>query len=618
MTIIFPNLSPSQPIVIDTETTGLTWGDVIVGFVLTWGNSLEQSLYYPIRHTGGNNIENPEKIISYFKELLEIQKHVIFHNGAFDLEMLYKEDIHVKGFIEDTQINAALIDELQLGGFSLENCCEIYNLPVKKSVGIYQYLASKYGGAPSKKQMGNYHYLPGDDPIGVEYARLDGCSTFALWERQQIDLDEVISAKGNRRKVWKVECDLIPILHRAKMKGVKIDEEKLHKVKKHVEIMTNEALKEVNNINVRSPKQVKEYVLNYVDPEDVPKTPKGNMSFKEDYLSTFEAGKKILAVRELRTLINMFIDPFINRFIRNGRVHPSFSQTFNDEKGTISGRLSCFNPNLQQITKRKYIIAALLRQIFLSDLYFTWYERDYDQAEYRLFADYANIDRLIKGYNDGTTDIHTWVSELLNIERVKAKNVNFGSIYGIGIANLANLLGIPLGEARALRKILYAQVPEANPYSSNSFSYQAQKVMEEKGFVRTIMGRVKHLERFPNGALNLDKAYRAIAYIIQGSCADCLKRKMVEVDNYFQSECKGDADFLFSVHDAINYQIRSVNNESKIDNEVKRIMESFGQEDYITLRVKMTTQVASGPNWGVATFGEDKFNQYLTEANFVS
>lgn len=592
---MFPDLSTSNAIALDTETSGLSMHtDYIVGFVLTWSPDPADSKYYPIRHEGGANLE-AAPVVEYFKKLLlRTDLRVIMHNAEFDLMMLHRDGITVEGPTEDTGINAALINE-NMKSFSLAGCCEFHHVQAKKSEPMYEHLAQVFGGKADRHQMANYYKLAGDDEVAVDYACGDGTSTFQLWQAQQKELDD-----QELRRVWNVECRLIKTLHRAKMRGIHVDVNRLDEVQEQIENELAIAEAEVDHINIGSGAEVQawlekqiargEHVPAWVNTEPTKRFPQGKPSFTGKYLGRFPVGQKLSAVRKLAKLSNGFITPLRETHLVGNKVYPSFSQTKSDDWGTVTGRMSSFKPNMQQVPKKDKRLGKIFRRIFIPPPGMTWWEMDYSQCEYRLFAHYSKSETLIRGYNEEGLNMHKIVADMLGQSYDFAKNMNFGILYGMGDKSLAGHLGVSLAEAKEYRARYFQMIPEAKDVTEMS-----AKICRKHGYIRTLLGRKR---RWMNPR-KFD--YQALNAFCQGGNADIMKLKMVETEDYMMSE--GVGEYGFSVHDANEFFLPV--NDNRTSEEVRRICEDLSDAPFKhPLRVDMKMDSGSGANWSIASYGE--------------
>lgn len=603
----FNAIRASNEIVIDVETSGLDkHRNFICGYVFTVGPAEDQTWYLPIRHQGGMNIPgaripkdkhdwNPSDVHPLEKRIAEIladpSKHWIGHNIKYDLWMLLRHGMKVAGSVEDTAVNAALIDENQRG-FSLENCAKVMGV-TPKATDIYPYIASymavKGVKCPEGKDaMAHYWEMPADERT-CAYARDDGIST---WELRQKQLEEIFRSdeKGDTlEQVYKVERRVTRTLFRIESRGVPVDVNRLELVKHKVNAKLTEAMEKLpKGLNVRSSPAVKKFLISQGITDGWPVTEKGNASFPEEYLSTFDVGNDIVAVRKFRNLNSTFIEGSIMGHLWEGKVHCNLNQLKADEYGTVSGRLSSSNPNMQQIPKRDKILAPLLRQLF-RDKNRLWFSADYKQQEYKVFAFYARSQAVLEAYRkDPYTDYHQLVADMLGVERdPAAKRINLGTIYNMGAPKLALGLGVPLSVATDYMDRMRRMMPEAK-----KFNKTAEMVAKKRGYVKTILGRRR---RFPNGEF----AHKAGNAVIQGSSADITKLKMVEIDEFLESE-NSNTEMILQVHDSLEFLFDPA--EQKIIDEAMRIMQNFSEDQMLYLDVPMTVDIGSGLSWGHATF----------------
>lgn len=373
---LFRRIEDSKLLVYDSETDGLDWRtNRIVGHVFTFSAKPQDSWYVPVGHASGKNIPRKkfhDKLRKTWARCMD--GTMVMHNAAFDLSMLANESLEYGGRLEDTMINAALIDELQ-GKYNLAYCCQIAGVQPKKGDRLYQHLAAKFGGEVKQSQMGNFWKLAADDPLGVDYATGDGTSTWQLRDKQI----EQITAQ-DLTKVWDIECRLIPILARLTRRGIRVDEERLEQLLKY----TTEKAEQLRagffkDFNEKSPIHMKRLFTD-AGITDWPMTPKGAASFPEVWLKTTPVGQRVIQVRKLSHMKNSFLDPIKERHLFNGRVHGQYTQLKQDDYGTVTGRLSMHDPNMQQAHKRNKELGPLFRSLFLADEGMVWGSVDYSQC----------------------------------------------------------------------------------------------------------------------------------------------------------------------------------------------------------------------------------------------
>ena len=579
----FSRVAKSSVIVLDTETNGLDWRENhIVGYVFSVGPDPSDQYYLPVRHKSGPNYD-PGQIAARIRDEVASRTNlrVIFHNASFDLHMLANEGINLSAEIHDTMINAALIDE-NVGKYSLDACAQRSGVQAKKGDELYTRIAEIVGCKADRNSMAHYWELPGDDPVAIEYATGDGITTYQLWQHQQSLL-----AAQELQTVHKVECDLIPVLHRMERRGVAISEKRLDEVVGIVDDRLITARAVLGDLNVRSSVQVRK-LMETAGHTDWPLTDKGNPSFTEPWLSTFELGQSILVIRKLSNLQNSFLGPMKERHMYHGRVHATFNQLKQDDYGTVTGRLSSSSPNMQQVPKRDYDLGSLFRSIFIPDDGMTICEADYSQCEFRLFAFYSQSKVLKEGYRaDPPVDIHTQVATMLGVDRdPTAKRMNMGLMVGMGAKALAGHLGITVDEGSRWHSEYHEKMPEAK-----IFAKRAEQAARQRGWVKTLIGRRRH---FPDPNFT----YKAGNAIIQGANADIIKIKMVEVDQYLNSV---GGSLLLSIHDSLVFQYPDGRDD--IREGVVRIMGDVGPDSLMPLDVPMVVDFKYGKDWNIATYG---------------
>ncbi len=600
---VLKRLSSADKVVIDVETSGLDWkNNYIVGYVFTFSSNPNDSYYIPVRHRSNNlydflppedasieGIKTLNKIHPFEMDINSIFKerniHLIGHNLAFDLKFLHKHRIDItKCTFEDTMINAGLINEYR-SSYSLENCCIDAGVQPKKGHELYQYLKGKFGGPDTSKQMANFWLLDGEDEMGVEYAKGDGTSTYQLWEKQQDDLD-----KQDLRQVWLLENKVIRVLHRIVTRGVNIDENRLDKVANQTTRKLEEAKSNLPlDLNIRSGAQMKS-LFDSAGVIDYPVTDKGNPSFAESWLLTNDLGRKIVAARKYGNLINSFINPMY-AYIHQGRIHTEFNQSRSDQYGTITGRLSSSRPNMQQVPKRNVELGKLFRSVFIPDEGMIWGSVDYSQCEPRLLAHYSKCKVLLSGYlSNPPIDAHTAVAKAAGIDRDAGKRLNQGLLTGMGKAKLIAELGVSEAQGEKIWDDYFKSMPEIKILQRTAASK-----MKITGFVKSILGRRARLDTRTH-----DMSYKAVNRLLQCGNADIIKKAMVDIDNYLESE--GDqVHMLLSIHDSIDFQFYE-DNRPQFERALE-IMQDFGPDRGVSLLVPMDVDVGEGKNWAEASYG---------------
>lgn len=586
-------LALANTVVIDVETNGLDWRhNHIVGWVFTFGPSTDETFYLPVRHKTGPNLDPSKVNAMIMSHQNSTPRHWVGHNLSFDLGFISKEGITLNGTFEDTMINECLLNEFETS-YSLAACADRCGVQSKKIEEILRHISSITGDEVHKNLMGKFWELNAADPMAVEYATGDGTTTWQLWEVQQNRLDI-----QDLRRVWGVECKLIPVLHRMSQRGIKVDVDRLNRIKERVEKDLVEYKGLIGEeINPRSSVQMKNFFTKH-GVTDWPLTPKGNPSFPEEWLVTSEIGRKFVRVRQYSNLLNSFINPMLERHLYKGRVHSQFNQLKSDDYGTVTGRLSSSNPNLQQVPKRNKELGIMFRSIFTPDEGMLWGSADYSQAEPRLLAYYSGCRVLIDGYNaNPPVDAHTSVANSAGIDRQSGKRLNQALLTGAGIKKATAMLGKPPKEAEDIVNKYFEAMPEIR-----NLQHVAAKKMKAAGYVKSILGRRARLE-------GPGYEYKAVNRLLQCSNADMIKQSMVLIDEYCRSE--GGIDMINNVHDSIDFQYEP-GKRSAYD-EALRIMCDFPVIDVVPIEVEED----SGDNWAVASYGEEDYVKVMSGKELI-
>ena len=348
------------------------------------------------------------------------------------------------------------------------------------------------------------------------------------------------------------------------------------------------------------------------------KTAKGNAKLDEAWLSTTEPGSKIVTLRQNRTLKDSFLKPMLDTHLWNGRVHPNYNQTKSDDYGTVTGRLSCSDPNLQQASKRNATIGRMHRSCFLADEGMIWGSVDYAQCEPVLLAVYSGAKVLLEGFRaNPPRDAHSSVTKAVNSDwnrmdqeefdrvvvptpefkkaRDIGKRVNQTLLTGGGQGVLTEKYGIPPNEVKRIWADYFRALPEIKRLQKTSGN-----IMRNRGFVVSLLGRRARLRGFPQ---DRSKSYTSVNRLLQCGNADIIKLKMVEVDEYLKSEGRP-IDMINSVHDSLDFQFHEEHRQHYYN--CLGIMEDFGPDAQIKLSVPLRVEEGEGPDWAVATFGPEK------------
>jgi DNA polymerase-1 len=600
-------LDSEKDLAFDVETGGHIPGD---GAPLDWrrgyvcGYSLsdgETAHYISVRHASGNDIDASfvPMFESNVNEAIKRRKNrLIGHNIKFDYHFGLAHGIDLGKNIEDTMVNEAIINENKRS-YNLENTAKGYPGVVgKKGKMLYEHIGNTFNITPDSSSMGHFYRLPGNDPLVIEYGAGDTLSTFQVRQKQRVEIE-----KQELQTIHELERRLTRVLMKMERRGILIDEQELENVRAKVDDLHMQAYAalpvahDVDNpiFNPKSRNDLKKY-FEYCEIFDWPFTdpteryPEGQPSFNKKFLKKYEEGLIILEARKYDTFKSMFLDAF-TKHINKGVINANFNQAVGEFGGARPGRLSCRDPNMQFVPKRDEFLGKIFRKIFVARPGYIFVELDYSQAEPRLFTHYSGEPTLLSGYNSTPyVDMHQIAADYMGVSREVAKNLNLGMMYVMGVQALAGHLGIDENEARAISNLWHRTFPRVS-----AFTKIASKRAANRGYVFTILGR---RARFSDPRWS----YRAANRIVQGGCADILKYKMVEIDNYLEeNNLEDEIRMLLSIHDALLFEIKLGNHEHHIAN-IKKMMEDVNGDPF-NLKIPFVAQYKYGKNWSEATYG---------------
>ena len=641
-----------------------------------------QTFYFPIAHHMTDNL-NTKETWNYLNEKVFQNKDItkVFHNAMYDVCWIRSATGQMlKGKLLDTMIAASVIDETRMR-YSLDSISKDY---LKESKYKYD-LAEKvleWSNGMIKDPMSNMHKLP--HHLVKDYAEQDVNLTLKLWELFEKKLDEVlytkIKADGSKefktcRKIFELETKLFPCLVDMKFKGVRIDVEKakvlgkllekrrdnlLKIIKKHTDVdidiwaassikalLEHEKITDYEKTKDRKKKLKGKDGKNILDDKGEPKTelvPSTTPKLPKDYLKTHKNRflRMIVKARECDKAKNTFVEGLLD-FVHEGRIHADINQIRSDQGGTVTGRFSMSNPNLQQIPS-KGIIGKKMRELFIPDEGCVWGSFDYSQQEPRIVVHYAltlypyknpdiempnnlreSLERIEKSYKTSDVDFHQVVADMAQISRTTAKTINLGLFYGMGKIKLASELNLTKAQANTLFNTYHEKAPFVKKLSQDLIEFaEDNKLLFTLGDRFCRFNRWETRDREWNSKINrydpvdilteekaktafkaelLDKfkdsiadnymkdftnyykpafTYKALNRLIQGSAADMTKKAMVDL--YEQGILP-----QIQIHDELCLSIKN-------DKEAKKVEQTMKYA--IPLKVPNKVNYKKGSNWG--------------------
>tara|TARA_E500000318_G_scaffold50874_1_gene47610 strand:+ start:811 stop:2667 length:1857 start_codon:yes stop_codon:yes gene_type:complete len=601
----FPDLSGYKYIAIDLETYdpdlkkkgsgALRHNGFIVGVAVAvegWSG------YYPIRHREGNL--DPNKVMQWVKEICSYDNVKLFHNAMYDVCWLKSYNIDVKGHIIDTMVMLSLVDENRLW-YSLNSAAYDYLGQVKSEKALEE--AAARAGVNAKEEM---HKLPAMD-VGT-YAEKDAELTLELFKVLSREIQ-----KQNLQNVFDLETQLFPCLIDMKFKGVRVDLEEAHKLKQTLVSKEEALLLEVKKeTGIETEIWAARSIAKVFDKLSLPysRTLKSNApSFTKNFLQEHKHPlvQKIAKAREINKAHTTFIDTILKHSYK-GRIHADINPIKSDLGGTVTGRFSYSNPNLQQIPARNKDLGPMIRSLFIPEENHTWGCFDYSQQEPRLVVHYAastepicfddSVSKIVEKFKNDSVDFHQTVADMAGISRSQAKTINLGLFYGMGKAKLQAELGL---NTKAEAENLFNQYHDNVPFVRelmNRTSAHAQT----SGSIATLLGRKCRFDKWEpatfgmHSPMTLEEAertygrgrirraftYKALNKLIQGSAADMTKKAMLDL---YQ---EGIVPHI-QIHDELDISVES-------EEQAKKIIEIM--QNAVTLAVPNKVDYESGKNWG--------------------
>ena len=623
----FPSLKGYSHVAIDLETKDPGLKSMGSGAIRGHGNIVGiavavegWSAYYPIAHEGGGNMDK-DKVMAWIKEVCAAPNIKLFHNAMYDVCWLRAAGVKIYGKIIDTMVMASLLDENRLW-YTL-NSIAFDKLGKTKNETALNEAAQSWGIDP-KSEM---YKLPAMY-VG-NYAEKDAQLTLELYTvlNKDIQLNKL-------NNIFELETDLFPCLIDMKFKGVRVDIEKAQQLKRQLVKQENELLLKIKQETGIEPQiWAAKNIAEIFDKRELKyeRTEKSSApSFTKNFLSEHKDPivQMIAKAREINKAHTTFIDTIL-KFTHKGRIHADINPIRSDQGGTVTGRFSYANPNLQQIPARNKELGPMIRSLFLPEVDHKWGCFDYSQQEPRLVVHFAaendlikndkSIKEIIQKFKNNDVDFHKIVADMAGISRDQAKTINLGLFYGMGKAKLQAELGL---STKNEAEELFNQYHESVPFVKQLMLATINEVNDsETGSIKTILGRQCRFNKwevniFKRGTMNtlfntkeeaqaqfikewvemypaaikekiIPKVKRSLTYkalnkLIQGSAADMTKKAMLDLYK------EGIVPHI-QIHDELDISVID-------DNQAKKIVEIM--EGAVTLAIPNKVDYESGETWG--------------------
>ena len=609
-----PNIFETKQIAVDVETRdpniktlGPGWArndGEVVGYAIAvdgWSG------YIPIRHKYGGNLD--ERIVNkWLKKVFESPADKIMHNAQYDAGWIRRMGFTLNGRIIDTMLISALLDENRFS-YSLNALAYDHLGKVKSEKGLTE--AARGFGLDPKAELWKMPAMY----VGP-YAEGDAELTLELWN--------YLSGQLGKEDLWPIanlELELLPCLIDMTWRGVRVDQDKVERTRTSLLKREKDILAQIKklvgyDIEIWAAASIsKAFEALSID---YPRTEKGAPSFTKQFLSdhSHQLPQLIVQARNLNKTSGTFINTILKHCHSDGRIHSHINQIRSDDGGTVSGRISMNNPNLQQIPARDPELGPMIRSLFLPEEGEKWAAIDFSQQEPRILVHYAyiygkskgltldGVGEFVHGYrNNPDMDFHTMVAEMAQIPRKQAKTINLGLMYGMGVGKMSDQLDITLEEAKELVRQYHTRVPFVKMLMTG-----VQNRLNDKGSsgsIRSLLGRKCRFDLWEPDTFAMNKAlpyreavqehgettrlkraytYKALNRLIQASAADMTKKAMINI-------YKTGRIPLIQIHDEIAMSVKDENDAEKI----AQMMETA-----VDLEVPSKCDVEIGPDWGSA------------------
>ena len=610
----FPDLKDHKYISIDLETRDPNLKSKGSGALINEGEIVGIAVavegwsgYYSFGHKEGNFFDE-SVVMGWIKEICALPNVKLFHNAMYDVCWLRAYGVQINGHIVDTMVMASLVDENRLW-YSLNSLSIDYLGQIKDETALRA--AADKAGIDAKSEMWRLPAMY----VG-SYAEKDAELTLELFKKLSIEIKN-----QDLTKVFDLETQLFPCLIDMKFKGVRVDVEAAHKLKKQLASQEESLLLEVKKETGIEPQiWAARSIAKVFDKLNLPyertvktKAPSFTKNFLQEHKNPIV--QRIAKAREINKAHTTFIDTII-KYQYKGRIHADINPIRGDGGGTVTGRFSYSNPNLQQIPARNKQLGPMIRSLFIPENNHKWGCFDYSQQEPRLVVHYAatkfkgdeEVTEIVERFQNNTVDFHQTVADMANISRTQAKTINLGLFYGMGKAKLQAELGLSTkDEATKLFNKYHDSVPfvkdlmDAISRDGSAFGYiktfGGRKCRFDKweiaewnnGNFKPPMSKADaeaaYFEKYPKATKpNIRRAftYKALNKLIQGSAADMTKQSMLDLYR------EGIVPHI-QIHDELDISVES-------DKQAKKIIEIM--ENAVKLKIPNKVDYESGNSWG--------------------
>lgn len=546
----------------DTETTGLLPynGDRIIGlsFGIPYQGSVD-TYYVPFRHERGHLLNFPTSKLKLFAPIFaDPTKTIVTWNGKFDLHMLSVDRIECRAKVLDAMCAWHLLEE-NLFSFSLKDVA-------MRKLGKTAVLDDKHLQILLKSEKMNKGDMKRLSPIeAAPYAESDALLTWLLFRMAVPRLmEEGLSG------IFQEVCQYARTIERMERKGIKVDPDLTIKLIEDSVTREGELLAQLREMagpdfNPRSSQQCQRWL--------------GLPSTAKEYLEEMRAYPGVPELLEYRghaKAVGSFYRPFQSRQDRFHRIHASFWVP-----GTVSGRLSCREPNLQQIPRTSSQWARVKNMIVAPQGY-TLIEADLSQAELRMAAHHTQDPFLLQAYQEDL-DIHQMVGDEVGLTRQDAKTFNFAMIYGAGVPGIMKQLGTTEERTREILRDYHARVPGVK-----KAYYRYRDMAENQGYVTYWSGRRRHFPFIGGQRLRTQTAFNSM---LQGGVGEIMRRAMNKIDSLLPEDCY----MIAQVHDSIVLEVKN-KHVAEVACMVKDVLENVHQ---FTIPIK--ADVKGGKTWASLT-----------------